>query len=102
MKKILFTISILLALFATSCSNEEMDVTLTDNEMVELTFSVNIPELAVASRAFDGSQYVSNVTSLQLLAFYENGVMFACPTAILDEANKGGDVTEGKYKVKLP
>ena len=102
MKKILFTISILLSLFATSCSNEEMDAPLTDNEMVELTFSVNIPELAVASRAFDGSQYVSNVTSLQLLAFYENGVMFACPTATLDEANKGGDVTEGKYKVKLP
>ena len=89
-------------MFATSCSNEEMDAPLTDNEMVELTFSVNIPELAVASRAFDGSQYVSNVTSLQLLAFYENGVMFACPTATLDEANKGGDVTEGKYNVKLP
>ena len=89
-------------MFATSCSNEEMDAPLTDNEMVELTFSVNIPELAVASRAFDGSQYVSNVTSLQLLAFYENGVMFACPMATLDDANKGKDVTEGKYKVTLP
>ena len=79
MKKILFTISLLFSLLVTSCSNEEMDVPLTDNEMVELTFSVNIPEMQVASRAFSGDNKVSNVTSLQLLVFdATSGMMIAC------------------------
>ena len=99
MKKILFTISLLLSWFATSCSNEEMDAPLMDKETVELTFSVDIPEMQVASRAFSGDNEVSNVTSLQLLVFdATSGMMIACPTA--DISPRTGDT--GHYKVKLP
>ena len=102
MKKILFTISLLFSLLVTSCSNEEMDVPLTDNEMVELTFSVNIPEMQVASRTFSGNNKVSNVTSLQLLVFdATSGMMFACPMAFLDE-NDNDTETLKYYTVKLP
>ena len=102
MKKILFTISLLFSLLVTSCSNEEMDVPLTDNEMVELTFSVNIPEMQVASRAFSGDNKVSNVTSLQLLVFdATSGMMFACPMANLDE-NDNDTETLKYYTVTLP
>ena len=99
MKKILFTISLLLSWFATSCSNEEMDAPLMDNETVELTFSVDIPEMQVASRTFSGDNKVSNVTSLQLLVFdATSGMMLACPTA--DISTQPDDT--GHYKVKLP
>ena len=99
MKKILFTISLLLSWFATSCSNEEMDAPLMDNETVELTFSVDIPEMQVASRTFSGDIKVSNVTSLQLLVFdATSGMMIACPTA--DISTQTDDT--GHYKVKLP
>lgn len=99
MKKILFTISLLLSWFATSCSNEEMDAPLMDNETVELTFSVDIPEMQVASRTFSGDNKVSNVTSLQLLVFdATSGMMIACPTA--DISTQTDDT--GHYKVKLP
>lgn len=102
MKKILFTISLLFSLLVTSCSNEEMDVPLTDNEMVELTFSVNIPEMQVASRAFSGDNKVSNVTSLQLLVFdATSGMMIACPTAIISTMDGDTDFLK-HYKVKLP
>ena len=102
MKKILFTISLLFSLLVTSCSNEEMDVPLTDNEMVELTFSVNIPEMQVASRAFSGDYKVSNVTSLQLLVFdATSGMMIACPTAIISTMDGDTDFLK-HYKVKLP
>ena len=102
MKKILFTISLLLSWFAISCSNEEMDVPLMDNEMVELTFSVDIPEMQVASRAFIGNNKVSNVTSLQLLVFdATSGMMIACPTA--DISTQSDDTETLKYyKVTLP
>lgn len=102
MKKILFTISLLLSWFATSCNNEEMDAPLMDNEMVELTFSVDIPEMQVASRAFSGDNKVSNVTSLQLLVFdATSGMMIACPTA--DISTQSGDTETLKYyEVTLP
>lgn len=99
MKKILFTISLLLSWFAISCSNEEMNAPLMDKETVELTFSVDIPEMQVASRTFSGDNKVSNVTSLQLLVFdATSGMMIACPTA--DISTQTDDT--GHYKVKLP
>ena len=102
MKKILFTISLLLSWFATSCSNEEMDAPLMDKETVELTFSVDIPEMQVASRAFSGDNEVSNVTSLQLLVFdATSGMMIACPTAIISTMDGDTDFLK-HYKVKLP
>ena len=102
MKKILFTISLLLSWFATSCSNEEMDAPLMDNETVELTFSVDIPEMQVASRTFSGDNKVSNVTSLQLLVFdATSGMMIACPTAIISTMDGDTDFLK-HYKVKLP
>ncbi len=102
MKKILFTISLLLSWFATSCSNEEMDTPLMDNETVELTFSVDIPEMQVASRTFSGDNKVSNVTSLQLLVFdATSGMMIACPTA--DISTQTNDTETLKhYTVTLP
>ncbi len=102
MKKILFTISLLLSLFSISCNNDVMDAPSMNNEMVELTFSVDIPEMQVASRAFSGDNKVSNVTSLQLLVFdATSGMMFACPMADLDENDN--DTEELKhYTVKLP
>ena len=102
MKKILFTISLLFSWFATSCSNEEMDVPLMDKETVELTFSVDIPEMQVASRTFSGDNKVSNVTSLQLLVFdATSGMMIACPTAIISTMDGDTDFLK-HYKVKLP
>ena len=102
MKKILFTISLLLSWFATSCSNEEMDAPLMDNETVELTFSVDIPEMQVASRAFSGDNKVSNVTSLQLLVFdATSGMMIACPTADITSMDGDTDILK-HYEVTLP
>ena len=79
-----------------------MDAPLMDKETVELTFSVDIPEMQVASRAFSGDNEVSNVTSLQLLVFdATSGMMIACPTAIISTMDGDTDFLK-HYKVKLP
>lgn len=77
MKKIIYYISILFALLATACSNEDIPVPAqieNEGETCELTFKVAIPQPSVVSRTFnDGSNI--DITSLCLLLFDEDGIL---------------------------
>ena len=102
MKKILY---ILLAIIMAACTHEDI-ATMQPNEgeAINLTFSVNVPEMGAASRAFGETATINNLT---LYVFDESGYyLYAAEATLLDSESDHLNVpadsqTEKQFKVTL-